>query len=102
MILFYFRLKGWELIMRMAGGLANAGNTCSINSLLQCLGHCTRLLELVLEKELPFRKVKERQVSGVQELKIIFHQLRKENKNRIRIRVLTAYDESLVDRYQLV
>lgn len=84
----------------MAGGLANAGNTCSINSLLQCLGHCTRLLELVLEKELPFRKVKERQFSVFQELKIIFHQLWKENQNLIPIRFLKAYYESLGDLYQ--
>jgi ubiquitin carboxyl-terminal hydrolase 8 len=84
----------------MAGGLANAGNTCSINSLLQCLGHCTRLLELVLETEMSHRKIKDRQFSVFQELKIIFYQLWKENQNLIPIRFLKAFYESLGEFYQ--
>ena len=84
----------------MGGGLANAGNTCSINSMLQCLGHCVAFRELVLEGTVQFQLLPKREYSLFQELRLLFHQLWKENHSLIPLRFLHAYYESLGDLYQ--
>lgn len=37
--------------MAAAGGIANAGNTCYLNTTLQCLGHCPPFIRYMLNKE---------------------------------------------------
>lgn len=37
--------------MAAAGGIANAGNTCYLNTTLQCLGHCSPFVRYMLNKE---------------------------------------------------
>lgn len=51
-------------------GLANVGNTCYINTTLQCLGHCTHFLEYVLNGE-----YKQETGSLLTELREIFKEL---------------------------
>ncbi|NBP66956.1 MAG: hypothetical protein EBU66_20210, partial [Bacteroidetes bacterium] len=46
------------------GGLANLGLTCGINTLIQCIGHSTRLREIILKEEKQENKLT-RQVSDV-------------------------------------
>ena len=83
----------------MFQGLANLGNTCSINTLIQCLGHCPSLLEFMLQKEIPIQKKEGRQYSIYLELKQIFHQLWIENHSLAPHRFLKAFYESLGDLY---
>ena len=84
----------------MSGGLANVGNTCSINSLVQCLGHCPSFRKLLLEADIPFKLLPERKFSLFQELRLLLHQLWVDKKSVAPVRFLKAYYESLGDLYQ--
>lgn len=83
----------------MLQGLANLGNTCSINTLIQCLGHCPSLLEFMLHTEIPIHKKEQRRYSIYQELKQIFHQMWVEHHSLAPHRFLKAFYESLGDMY---
>lgn len=59
----------------MKQGLANLGNTCSINTLIQCLGHCDRFRNIILENDFEIKQKDNNEFSIYKELKLIFKQL---------------------------
>lgn len=65
-------------------GLANIGNTCSINTLIQCIGHSKRLRELLLRTPLGNDKI-------TKELQIILHQMWNEQMSLIPRRFIAYF-----------
>lgn len=84
----------------MTGGLANTGNTCSINTMLQCLGHCPLFRKLILDQQISFKLIHNRSFSIFQELRLLFHQLWIDKQSLVPVRFLKAYYQSLGDLYQ--
>ena len=84
----------------MKKGLANLGNTCSINTLIQCLGHCDMFRNFILENKLSIRKRNENNVFSIcEELKLILHQLWIDNNSLAPKRFIKAVFESLGNDY---
>lgn len=83
----------------MLQGLANTGNTCSINTLIQCLGHCPAFLDLILNKEYTISKKPHAQFSICEELKLILKQMWVDNHSLVPARFLKAFYESIGDLY---
>lgn len=84
----------------MLQGLANVGNTCSINTLIQCLGHCPAFLELILKIDHTYKKKENAKFSIYEELKLILKQMWVEHHSLVPIRFLKAFYESIGDLYQ--
>jgi hypothetical protein len=59
----------------MPKGLVNIGNTCSINTVIQCIGHCPTIRNFILTPDIPFIKLKNRNYSIYEELKDVFSHL---------------------------
>jgi ubiquitin C-terminal hydrolase len=84
----------------MLQGLANVGNTCSINTLIQCLGHCPAFLELILKTDHAYKKKDNATYSMYEELKLILKQMWIEHHSLVPIRFLKAFYESIGNLYQ--
>ena len=84
----------------MLQGLANSGNTCSINTMIQCLGHCPAFLDLLLKQEITYKKKDDHHYSIFEELKRILHQLWIDKNSLLPKRFLKAFYESIGDMYQ--
>ena len=78
----------------MSKGLANLGNTCSINALVQCIGHCDYLRDYFLHKS-SFQKKDENTFSIGQELSLILKQLWVDQNALKPIRFLKALQETM-------
>lgn len=87
----------------MSGGIGNVGNTCYVNTTLQCLGHCTAFLKYALDPE---HKQEDNLMCQTHEL---FHELWV-NKNDIlpkkflrylreNIRVLEVYQQNDINEF---
>lgn len=85
----------------MLQGLANVGNTCSINTLIQCLGHCTLFRKFLLEDKCKFVKGKDKEYSIGEELQMILKQMWIEKHSLIPKRFLNAIQETLTDMYEI-
>lgn len=83
----------------MFQGLANIGNTCSINTLIQCLGHCPSFLEYILHKEVLISKKEGQRYSIYEELREIFRQMWVEKHSLAPHRFIKAFYESLGNLY---
>ena len=83
----------------MKQGLANLGNTCSINTLIQCLGHCDNFRNFVLQNDLNSIKKKDNKYSIYNELKLILQQLWIDKNSLAPRRFVKAFFESLGDGY---
>lgn len=76
----------------MSNGLANLGNTCSINTLIQCIGHCDRLRDYLLYKA-SFQKKENKQFSIGAELSLLLKQLWVDHQALKPVRFLKALQE---------
>jgi ubiquitin carboxyl-terminal hydrolase 8 len=85
----------------MLKGLANVGNTCSINTLVQCIGHCPRFLDCVLNNEFTITKRDNRSYIVYEELKAILKMLWVDNTSIIPRRFIEAFYESIGSGYQI-
>lgn len=85
----------------MLKGLANVGNTCSINTLVQCIGHCPLLLDFILNRELIITKCNDRNFAVYEELKTVLKILWCENNSIIPRRFIQAFYESIGSRYEI-
>lgn len=83
----------------MYQGLANTGNTCSINTLVQCIGHCPLLREFLLETSIPVQKKETQKYSIYEELKELLRQMWKEHNSLVPQRFLAAFYESIGEAY---
>ena len=83
----------------MYQGLANVGNTCSINTLVQCLGHCPIFLDYILEQSISVHKRNQQTFCMYDELKELLRQMWKENNSLVPQRFLKALYESLGELY---
>lgn len=81
-------------------GLANLGNTCSINTLIQCLGHCVEFRNMLLTTSI-FHKKTNRIFSIGEELTLIWKQLWIDHNHLSPSRFLKALQEVLGDYYQV-
>lgn len=81
-------------------GLANLGNTCSINTLIQCLGHCVEFRNMLLTTSL-FHKKPDCTFSIGEELTLIWKQLWIDHNHLSPSRFLRALQEALGDYYQV-
>ena len=81
----------------MSRGLENLGNTCSINTLVQCLGHCSAFRKALIEGDLPFQKKFGRMFSIGEELTLLWKQLWMDKNNLKPTRFLRALQEALGD-----
>ena len=79
----------------MLQGLQNMGNTCSINTMIQCLGHCDVFRKFLLEETQLFRKKDNYQFSMGDELRMICKQLWVDRDSLIPSRFLSALQETL-------
>lgn len=73
------------------------GNTCSINTLIQCLGHSPIIREYILNNITIFKKKENYCYSIGEELHIIFKQLWIDKNSLMPIRFLKALQETLGD-----
>ena len=71
------------------------GNTCSINTMIQCLGHCDAFRKFLLEETQLFRKKDNYQFSMGDELRMICKQLWVDRDSLIPSRFLSALQETL-------
>jgi ubiquitin carboxyl-terminal hydrolase 8 len=85
----------------MPKGLVNIGNTCSINTVIQCIGHCPTIRNFILTPDIPFIKLKNRNYSIYEELKDVFSHLWINNNNIIPRRFIKAFYESIGNTYSL-
>jgi ubiquitin carboxyl-terminal hydrolase 8 len=85
----------------MLKGLANLGNTCSINTLVQCLGHCPIFLNFILNTNLTIQKIGDRHYSVYEELKEVLKILWIENKSIIPKKFIKAFYESVGSGYRI-
>lgn len=85
----------------MLQGLVNIGNTCSINTLIQCLGNCSLFRKYILDDKCKFIKSKDKQYSIGEELQTILKQMWIEKHSLIPKRFLNAIQETLGDMYQI-
>jgi ubiquitin C-terminal hydrolase len=81
----------------MLQGLANMGNTCSINTMIQCLGHCDLFREFILNNQSIFKKREKHNYSIGEELHMIFKQMWLDKNSLMPIRFLKALQETLGD-----
>jgi ubiquitin carboxyl-terminal hydrolase 8 len=79
----------------MIQGLQNMGNTCSINTMIQCLGHCDAFRKFLLEETQLFRKKENYRFSMGDELRMICKQLWVDKDSLIPSRFLSALQETL-------
>ena len=84
----------------MFKGLANIGNTCSINTLVQCIGHCPSFLEFILKTDIQVTKIDNRKYSVYLELKEILKNLWIDDTSIIPRRFIEAFYESIGDSYK--
>ena len=84
----------------MSKGLANLGNTCSINTLIQCLGHCDTLRNALLNHSW-FHKKDTHTFSLGEELTLLWKQLWVDQHHLRPIRFLKALQEHLGDSYAI-
>lgn len=85
----------------MFKGLANVGNTCSINTLVQCIGHCPTFLEFILNTDIEINKIDNRKYAVYSELKEILNTLWVDNHSIIPRKFIDAFYESIGDSYSL-
>ena len=71
------------------------GNTCSINTMIQCLGHCDLFRKFLLEEKQLFHKKKQYKFSMGDELRMICKQLWVDKDSLIPSRFLSALQETL-------
>jgi len=71
------------------------GNTCSINTMIQCLGHCDLFRKFLLEETQLFHKKEQYQFSMGDELRMICKQLWVDQDSLIPSRFLSALQETL-------
>jgi ubiquitin C-terminal hydrolase len=83
----------------MHQGLVNVGNTCSINTLIQCLGHCPTFLDTILNRSIIATKRPNHEFSIYDELKEVFVYLWVKNHTIIPQRFISAFYESIGDSY---
>lgn len=84
----------------MLKGLSNVGNTCSINTLIQCIGHCPTFLEFILNTDIKVTKIDNRKYAVYIELKEILKHLWVDNHSMIPRRFIEAFYESIGDSYK--
>jgi ubiquitin carboxyl-terminal hydrolase 8 len=89
------------MINKMFKGLANIGNTCSINTLVQCIGHCPSFLEFILKTDIQVTKIDNRKYSVYIELKEILKHLWVDDTSMIPRRFIEAFYESIGDSYTI-
>jgi ubiquitin C-terminal hydrolase len=85
----------------MFKGLANIGNTCSINTLIQCIGHCPLFLEFTLQTDIQVTKLNSRNYAVYDELKEILKHMWIDNHSLVPRRFIEAFYESIGDSYSL-
>lgn len=85
----------------MLQGLQNMGNTCSINTMIQCLGHCDTFRKFLLEETNLFRKKENYKFSIGDELRMICKQLWIDKDSLTPIRFLKALQETLGKDFQI-
>lgn len=85
----------------MLQGLANMGNTCSINTMIQCLGHCKSFREMILHNNTMFKKKDGREYSIGEELGTIFKQLWIDKHSLLPARFLKALQETLGSSFKI-
>lgn len=83
----------------MHQGLVNVGNTCSINTLIQCMGHCPTFLDTILNHAIIANKRPNHTFSIYDELKEVFECLWVKNHTIIPRRFINAFYESIGDSY---
>lgn len=71
------------------------GNTCSINTMIQCLGHCDLFRKFILENTQLFQKKENYKFSIGDELRMIFKQMWVDNHSLMPSRFLAALQETL-------
>lgn len=76
----------------MLQGLANLGNTCSINTLIQCLGHCDPFRKALLDCT-AFTKKKDNRFSLTEELQRIIRDMWIHEKSLMPIRMAKCFQE---------
>lgn len=81
------------------GCLANIGNTCSINTLLQCLAHCTIFTDYILNTHVDTVNIKEAKYILFNEIKSILVQLIVDKKSVIPRRFIRAFREAIGQSY---
>lgn len=82
------------------GGLANVGNTCSINTLVQCLGYCDTFRNELLNN-IHFCKKKDKKFSIGDEFKMIIKQLWVDNHSLVPIRFIHALQETIGSNFKV-
>lgn len=85
----------------MLQGLQNMGNTCSINTMIQCLGHCDAFRECLFKNESLFQKKENREYSIGDELRLICKQLWIDKNSLMPARFLRALQETLGKDFQI-
>lgn len=84
----------------MFKGLANIGNTCSINTLVQCISHCPTFLKFILHNtDVNITKFDNRKYSVYMELKDILTHMWINNNSLIPRRFIEAFYESIGNSY---
>lgn len=82
------------------GCLANIGNTCSINTLLQCIAHCKFFSDFLINSDVEVVNVKNAKYILFNEIKSILVQLIVERKNIIPRRFVHAFREAIGKKYK--
>lgn len=85
----------------MLQGLQNMGNTCSINTMIQCLGHCDVFREYLFQNASLFQKKENRDYSIGDELRLICKQMWIDQNSLMPSRFLRALQETLGKDFQI-